>query len=50
MKLWHSTWSYAIHQLTSARIEAEMSVFGMISKRVRSIRDMDYFKLKIRQI
>ena len=41
--------NYAKHQLTSARIEAGNISIGMIRKRARSIRDTEYFKLKIRQ-
>jgi transposase len=41
--------NYAKHKLTSARIEAGNIGIGMIRKRVRGIRDTEYFKLKIRQ-
>ena len=41
--------NYAIHGLTSARIEAGNVSIGMIRKRARGIRDIEYFKLKIRQ-
>jgi len=41
--------NYAKHQLTFARIKACNVSIGMRRKRARSIRDMDYSILKIRQ-
>jgi transposase len=41
--------NYAKHQLTSGRIEAGNVAIGMIRKRARGIKDLEYFKLKIRQ-
>jgi transposase len=41
--------NYAKNKLTSARIDAGNVSIGMIRKRVRGIRDTEYFKLKIRQ-
>ena len=41
--------NYAKYQLTSARIEGGNVSIGMIRKRARGIRDIEYFKLKIRQ-
>jgi transposase len=41
--------NYAKHKLASARIDAGNVSVDMIRKRVRDIRDTEYFKLKIRQ-
>ena len=40
---------YAQYKLTRARIEAGNISIGMIRKRVRGLRDTEYFTLKIRQ-
>jgi len=40
--------NHAKHPLTSARSEVGNVSIGMIRKRARGIRDMDYLKLKIR--
>jgi transposase len=41
--------NYAKYTLTSARIEVENISLVMIRKRVRGIKDTEFFKLKIRQ-
>jgi transposase len=40
--------NHAKHPLTSARSEVGNVSIGMIRKKARGIRDMDYLKLKIR--
>lgn len=42
--------NYAKHPLTTARIEAGNVAIGMIRKRARGLRDVEYLKLKIRQL
>jgi len=41
--------NYAKHRLTSGRIEGGNVAIGMIRKRARGLKDIEYFKLKIRQ-
>ncbi|MGF1739476.1 ISL3 family transposase, partial [Vibrio profundum] len=41
--------NYAKYKLTNARVEAGNVSIGLLRRRARGIRDIDYFKLKIRQ-
>ncbi|MEC4740876.1 transposase, partial [Shewanella sp. E94] len=41
--------NYAKYRLTNARVEAGNVSIGLLRRRARGIRDIDYFKLKIRQ-
>ncbi|MGS0683529.1 ISL3-like element ISShha2 family transposase, partial [Shewanella sp. 125m-7] len=41
--------NYAKYRLTNARVEAGNVSIGLLRRRARGIRDIEYFKLKIRQ-